>query len=211
LSSALRVPPARRYLELVSIFSEARRAELYSEDALAALPDSDPFGFLARAFQRSGQRDAAAAAMNADLLTYLPCDTGTKVDIASMAHGLECRQPFLDHRLVELAVQLPSSRILSLLRGERLLREACGELLPPWVWRRKRQDCGVPLDHWFRAELKDFSRETLLSARAQARNLFNPAAVERLIDEQQTKRFPHQARLWSLLILELWLREWIDA
>lgn len=210
-SDTLRQPPARRYLELVSIFNEARRVELYSDDALNSLPDSDPFGFLSRSWQRSGKRDASAAAMNADLVTYLPCDINTKVDIASMAHGLECRQPFLDHRLVELAVQLPSARKLSLRRGKRILREAFADAIPPWVWRRKKQGFGVPLDHWFRMELKDLTRETLLSQRAKDRNLFNSATVERLIDEHQAKRFPHQARLWSLLVLELWIREWIDS
>jgi asparagine synthase (glutamine-hydrolysing) len=209
-NAALRLPPARRYLEIVSIFNEARRAELYSEDALAALPESDPFGFLSRAWQRSGKRDAAAAAMNADLITYLPCDINNKVDIASMAHGLECRQPFLDHRLVELAVRLPSSRKLSLRRSKRILRDAFSDAIPPWVWRRKKQGFGVPLDHWFRHELKDLTREMLLSQRAKDRNLFNPAAVERLFDEHQTRRFPHHPRLWSLLVLELWQREWID-
>jgi asparagine synthase (glutamine-hydrolysing) len=55
------------------------------------------------------------------------------------------------------------------------------------------------------------TRETLLSQRAKDRNLFNPAAVERLIDEHQSRRFPHHARLWSLLVLEMWQREWIDG
>ena len=102
--------PARRYLEWISIFGEARRAWLYREEHLARLPDADPLEFLTQALLRSRGRDAVTAVSLADLLTYLPCDLMTKVDTASMAFGLECRQPFLDHRVVELAARMPVER-----------------------------------------------------------------------------------------------------
>ena len=100
-------PPARRYLEWIAIFGEARRAALYSDEFVAALPDADPLEFLAAALARCNRRDPVTAFSLADLVTYLPCDLMTKVDIASMAHGLECRQPFLDYRVVELAARMP--------------------------------------------------------------------------------------------------------
>ncbi len=70
---------------------------------------------------------------------------------------------------------------------------------------------GVPLDHWFRHELKDFAREVLLSPSALERGYFRPQAVAQLFDEHQQGRFNHGYRLWALLILELWFREWIDG
>ena len=105
----LGLPPLRRYLEWIAIFNEARRAELYSDEFLATLPDADPLEFLAAAWRREPRRDPVTSISLADLVTYLPCDLMTKVDIASMAHGLECRQPFLDYRVVELAARMPAA------------------------------------------------------------------------------------------------------
>mgnify|MGYP002623033342 CR=1 FL=1 len=209
-NEALSMDPAQRYLDWIGIFNEARRAELYTEEALAALPDSDPAGFLRRAWSLSGTRDAIACAANADLVTYLPCDLMTKVDIASMAHGLECRQPFLDHRLVELAVSLPTASKYRAGRGKRILRDAFGDLLPASIWKRPKMGFGVPLDHWFRHELREMSRDVLLDQRATGRGIFQRDAVERLLAEHEQKRFDHQARLWSLLVFEMWLRELVD-
>ena len=98
--------PARRYLEWIAIFGEAGRAELYSDEFVASLV-ADPVEFLAAGLARAAGRDPVTAFSLADLVTYLPCDLMTKVDIASMAHGLECRQPFLDYRVVELAARMP--------------------------------------------------------------------------------------------------------
>ena len=69
---------------------------------------------------------------------------------------------------------------------------------------------GVPLDHWFRHELRDFTREVLLDRKTLDRGHLRPAAVLQLWDEHQQRRFNHGYRLWSLLILELWQREWMD-
>ena len=130
--------------------AEARRAELYREDFLAKLPDHDPTDFVASAWEKAAPRGAITAASMADLVTYLPCDLLTKVDIASMAFGLECRSPFLDLRVVELAVGMPESLKFRGGRGKWILRQAFGELLPDEIWDRPKMGFGVPLEHWFR-------------------------------------------------------------
>ena len=70
---------------------------------------------------------------------------------------------------------------------------------------------GVPLDHWFRDELRDFARDVLFDRRTLERGYFRPEAVAQLLEEHQQGRFDHGYRLWSLLILELWQREWLPA
>ncbi len=201
-------PADRRYLDWIAIFNEARRGELYTDDFVARLPRLDPLEFLAGALNSSRRRDPVTATSLADLVTYLPCDLMTKVDIASMAHGLECRQPFLDHRVVELAARMPLGLKFRRGRGKRILLEAFADLLPAPIRRRPKMGFGVPLDHWFRNELRDFAREVLLDPQTLGRGYFRPEAVTGLLEDHQRGRFDHSSRLWALLILELWQREW---
>lgn len=202
-------PPARRYLEWIAIFGNARRESLYSDSFKNSLPGADPLEFLASALARSSRRDPLTSFSLADLVTYLPCDLMTKVDIASMAHGLECRQPFLDYRVVELAARMPRRLKFRHGQGKRILREVFGDLLPEPILKRPKMGFGVPLDHWFRHELKDFAREILLDPSTLRRGYFRPETVAELLDQHQQAHSNHGYRLWSLLILELWQRGWV--
>ncbi len=204
-------PPTRRYLGWIAIFGEARRAELYTEAFLESLPDRDPLAFLEEAFARTGRRDPITAVSLADLVTYLPCDLMTKVDVASMAHGLECRQPLLDYRVVELAARMPASLKFRRGRGKRILLETFADLLPPAIARRPKMGFGVPIDAWFRGPLAEYARGILLEPRAVDRGLFRREAVSRLLDEHLAGVFDHAYRLWALLVLELWQRQWLDG
>lgn len=208
---ALAKSPGRRYLDWISIFNEPRRAELYTDDFVESLADADPYEFLRRTLQLGKGRDPVTQVANTDLLTYLPGDLMTKVDIASMAHSLECRQPFLDFRVVEFAISLPRKLNFRRYRGKRLLRAAFGELLPPEIWERSKMGFGVPLDHWFRNELRDLAHDTLLDSSTLGRNMFRREAVESLLHEHVTGTFDHSYRLWNLLVLELWMRRWLDS
>jgi asparagine synthase (glutamine-hydrolysing) len=214
-------PADRRYLKWVGLFDEPSRGALYADDFLAELSRAgerdpsggDPGSVLARAFAAAPRRDPVTRAMIADLLTYLPGDLLVKVDIASMAHSLECRGPFLDHRVVELALAMPLRRKLRL-RGGRskvVLKRAFADLLPPSIATRPKMGFGVPIDRWFRGELKDELRAVLLDPVALGRGWFRPEEVTRLIDEHADSRRDHAYKLWALLMLELWARRWLDG
>ena len=203
--------PQRRYVEWIGIFNEARRATLYRDDFVEQLPDVDPIHFLQQAWRRVAPRDVVTEASLADLTTYLPGDLMTKVDIASMAHSLEVRQPFLDYRLAEFAASLPVSLKFRRGSGKLLLRRAFGKLLPRDIWTRRKMGFGVPLGHWFRHELRDLTHDVLLDDNAQTHNFFRRDMIEQLISEHETKHFDHAYRLWALLVLELWMREWCGA
>jgi asparagine synthase (glutamine-hydrolysing) len=92
-----------------------------------------------------------------------------------------------------------------------VLKQAFADLLPKEIRHRPKMGFGVPLDRWFRGELKDELRAVLLDPVARNRDLFRPEAVERLIDDHTEGRRDNAYRLWALLMLELWFRNHIDA
>jgi asparagine synthase (glutamine-hydrolysing) len=118
-------------------------------------------------------------ALALDVERYLPDDILTKLDLASMAHGLEARAPFLDRELMEYAAALPGRYKLGGLRGpsKLVLRKALARVLPADLLRGAKRGFGVPLDSWFRGPLLEPARDLLLSARARQRGLFRPEAV----------------------------------
>ncbi len=200
--------PARRYLSWIQIFPESLRAGLYNEDFVKRLPGDDPFDFLQRAWDRSGDRDVVTKASLADLETYLPCDLMTKVDIASMAHGLEVRAPMLDYRLVELAASLPANMKFRGGRGKLILKDAFQKLIPSTVWTRRKMGFGVPIAGWFRGQLNPMLHDLLLSPDARIHEFFKPESLKTLVTEHESMHHNHCYRLWNLLMLEKWLRTW---
>jgi asparagine synthase (glutamine-hydrolysing) len=192
----------------LQIFSQKLKTDLYSTDFNDQLVAHDSSAFLKEAWHRADTRGLVTQASFADLVTYLPCDLMTKVDIASMAHGLEVRCPMLDYRLVEFAMSLPSALKLRHFRGKAILKDAFGESLPPAIWRRPKMGFGVPIARWFRGELRPMIYELLLAPDARVNSFFNTSALQRLVVEHDSGKQNHGYRLWSLLMLEAWMRTW---
>ena len=205
---ALGQPPIERYMNWIQIFGEASRLELYQESFIEQLPDRNPVSFLADAWRNAGKRDLVSCASAADLQTYMPCDLMTKVDIASMAHSLEARQPMLDYRLVEWASTLPSHLKLRGKKGKRLLIDTYYDLLPKEIWHRPKMGFGVPIAKWFRTTLRDRTYDALLGSDAKCHQYFRREAIASLVEEHMSGRGNQAYRLWNLLFLELWLREY---
>ncbi len=211
LLDALGDEPISRYLRWASIFDESRRSRLFSDDATQQLAGHRAAAFLESCYSACPGRDFVTRTTCADVLSYLPCDILTKVDIASMAVGLECRSPFLDHRVAEAAAAMPIELKLRGRQGKRILIETFTDLLPPSIQKRSKMGFGVPLDHWFRDELRPLVHDVLLGERALNRGLFRPDAVRNLVAEHSERKWDHSARLWSLLVLELWQQTWLDT
>ena len=152
-----------------------------------------------------------AGANRADFHTYLPDDLMVKVDVASMAHGLETRSPLLDHVLLEWAARIPPEIKMAGGRTKALFKAAMAPYLPAAILRRKKMGFGCPIDQWLRRELKELAYDTLLAPAARERGVMRPDYVKRLLDEHCTYRANHHTRLWALLMLELWFRTWIDG
>jgi len=206
----LPLDPVARYARWLFVFDGAGKTALYDDAFAATVAATDSMQLLADAYRRSDARDFVEATLDADLQMFLPDDLLVKMDIASMACSLEVRSPLLDHRVVEFAARLPRRMKIRGLVQKYLLKRIMRGVLPEPILRRKKMGFGVPLDHWLRGELRDMAYDVLLAPRALARGYFRPDAVRRLLDEHASGRAFHHHRLWSLLMLELWHRTFVD-
>jgi asparagine synthase (glutamine-hydrolysing) len=191
-----------------SIFKPREKTEAYSREfrgLIAAAGAGDP-----QTAPEDVTDDALDWMMRQDLSRYLPDCLMTKVDIASMAHGLEVRSPLLDHTFVEFAARIPSSWKFDGTKGKLVFRRALAPLLPPEVLERRKAGFGLPVARWLAGPLNGLLRETVLGDRARRRGLFQPAFVRRMVEAHTEGRRDWSHRLWALLFLELWFREFID-
>ena len=148
--------------------------------------------------------------MRHDRQFYLPDCLNVKMDIASMANSLEVRCPFQDHEFVEFAAGIPSHLKRHGREGKLILKEAVKSLLPEEIIHKKKTGFGVPVGQWFRGELNDLLRGMLLDRTAARRGLFEPAFIAKMIEDHTLGRRDWTHRLWALLFLEMWFREFID-
>jgi asparagine synthase (glutamine-hydrolysing) len=188
-------PPRERYARLMQVFPLPLRRELWADPARAQPVQLEPQG---RGVTRLQLLDIA---------TYLPGDLLLKSDIAAMAHSLELRSPFLDHEVVALGLALPDELKTRGRDGKIALRRAFARDLPAEVAGRGKTGFGVPLGRWFRVDLREAARDLL----STDRGWFRRETVLRLLDEHETGRADHGHRLWCLLMLELWMREHVEA
>jgi asparagine synthase (glutamine-hydrolysing) len=196
---------AARYLHLVARFDDDARAALRGP-ALRGADGRVRARFEAELSASDGTFPMARL-LDVDFAVYLTDDIHAKVDIASMAHALEVRCPFLDTALLEFAARLPM-RSLFALRGKRILRDAMKGLLPEAPLTRLKRGFALPLERWMRHDLREMTRDLLLGPRARQRGVTNPVAVEALLRRGARADVD---RLWTLLVLEQWYRTFVDG
>ena len=144
-----------------------------------------------------------------DTKTWLPDDLLVKADKITMANSLELRVPLLDHVVLEFAASLPPEYKIHDGQTKRVLKAAFAKVLPERILTRKKAGFPVPYDSWLRNEFKDEVRDILVSDQATSRNYFRKAEVRRLLDHHE--RTGNSAKeIFSLLVLELWHRKFID-
>ncbi len=199
--------PGRAFFRTNSCIEEQQLQQLLSDSVRSASSGYDPAGHTLRYWGRMRGKDHVACMLYTDLKTYLPGDILVKVDRMSMANSLEVRAPFLDYRIIEFAASLPSDWKIKGENKKIILRKAFGRLLPAGVLNRAKHGFTVPLEKWFRGELKPLAAECLLSQPVLAEFISLPT-LQRLWQEHQSQRFDHGTILWNLLMLGLWQREY---
>ena len=204
--------PELSHLQLTQMFNRQVREKLYEPEFYSHLNGYQADDYLLNLIVGSKEKSAARGdeidpILRADTLMYLPDTLLTKVDIASMAVSLEGRSPLLDTSVMEFAASLPSGWKVRLFDSKQILKEAYEGILPNKILYRQKMGFKVPLTHWFRSELYDYVAEVLLDKQAIDRGYFNSSFIQELIEDHKHGRKDNSARLWALLMLELWHHE----
>jgi asparagine synthase (glutamine-hydrolysing) len=198
------------YYLRITHFHEHYQRQLYTPEFRSQLGSSFTVDLMLDKYRRSSSRDFLNATLDVDLGLYLPDTLMTKTDIASMAHSLEVRAPLLDHPFLEFAARIPADlKLKDGKESKHIFKKAVEPYLPDEVIYRKKMGFGVPIDHWFRNELKEMAYDTLLSETATRRGYFRRDYIENLLDRHQAGE-TWQYLIWNLLMLELWHLMFID-
>jgi asparagine synthase (glutamine-hydrolysing) len=176
----------------------------YTQDFKLALKDTNSEGLIE--WGGHGEADDLSRAMASDTLRYIPECLNVKVDIASMACGLEVRSPFLDHRLVEFCARIPAAKKISGFTQKAILKRAFSREVPQEILQRKKSGFTVPLSRWLRHELRDLAHDSLLASNSEIRSLVCQRKIASMLQEHSAGNRNWHVQLWRLLILENWLQ-----
>ena len=147
------------------------------------------------------------AARYIDTKISLEGDLLVKVDRASMLTSLECRAPFLDHRLMELSYNINDNFLIKGTNKKKILKEAFAHLLPEGFFKAPKSGFEIPIGEWFRNELKEELLQTLSEKNLSAHSFFNQTYVNILIDEHLSTRIDHSWKLWTLFCFQKWYND----
>jgi len=191
-------------------------SNLFTEEAkrqFMAHPDTHDYA----AKFREAYRNAPAApddwlnrALYVDLKTYLVDDILTKVDRMSMAVSLETRPPLLDHKVVEFVATLPPSLKLKGFESKHILKRAASRLVPQEILSRKKQGFRLPIAEWLRDRLRGTAEDLLMGPTTAQRGYFKKSELKTLWRNHVSGRGDNSHQIWSLILLELWHRKYLD-
>jgi len=208
------LPLKQRYVDGISFVPAfEREMPLLSNEFRDAVRDyADPQLLMYRYFDEAQSEDPLSRMLYTDTKTYMVADILTKVDRMSMLTSLEVRVPLLDHLFVEWVTGLPADFKMRDGKQKYILRKLAERVgVPREVLYRPKQGFALPLVHWMRNELKDLILTVLLEPKTLQRGYFNPQAVQQLLDEHFRGRRNHSDRIWRMLMLELWHRNFLES
>ena len=200
---------AGRYARRLMYFDARLKSVACTPEFLRASAGAESDGLLLSRLRERERTSFLDTMMRADVELYLPDCLLVKVDIASMAHGLEARSPLLDHTFMEFVAGLPADFKLRNGIKKYIFRKAAAHLVPAEILSRRKMGFGVPLEYWFRGALRDLTRDVVLRGAAE-RGYFHRDVLARWVDEHERGIRNWHDQLWTLLMLELWHRAYIE-
>jgi len=201
--------PARRHQIWFGMFNPAELDQLFSHDWQGPQPASgEIFAPVERVLEGARFDETLSELLYLDFRLYLEDNLLVKVDRASMACSLELRTPFLDHRLIEFAEDLPAEFKVRGFELKHLLKRAVERWLPREIVYRQKRGFSVPVASWMRNELRPLVEETLDEAKLRRQGIFNTAFVRQLMQQHFAGKVDNRKTLWTLLCFQLWHDRW---
>jgi len=193
--------PLQGYFNSVSYFRPDDKEKLFTKEFGKSLHGYDSFNVFQHYYDRADTDDPLSKIQYLDIKTYLTDDILTKVDRASMAVSLEVRAPMLDHKFMECAASIPSGLKLKGGVGKYILKKALESVLPIDILYRSKQGFAVPLDVWFRRDLKDLAHQAILETDD---GILDRRFLRKIWDEHQKGYYDRSALLWATLMFRKW-------
>ncbi len=199
---------AKAYHDVVSVFDEQEKKELFSENLNSQTNNS----YLKEVNKKyfNNNTDFLNQLLYMDMKTYLAEDLLMKPDKMCMAFGIEARVPYLDYRLVEFAANIPQRLKLKGLTTKYILKKSLQEVIPKEVIYRKKQPFQVPLDRWISKDLKGLFRDLLSEQEIKKQGFFREEYIEKIFKNYDKSRLYYGRQLWSLVNFALWHKIYIE-
>ena len=204
------LPESLQHFRWNSYLTQGMKETLYGEDLKRSLEHVETSERFIAHLNSCGENDPLWHNQFADIKTYLADDILTKVDRMTMANSLEARSPYLDYRVVEFAMSLPSEFRLNRFTTKYLLKRCMAAKLPDNILDRKKEGFSIPIKNWLRRELRPMMEEVLSTERLKRRGpLFNAAYIEKLKSDHLRGIANYSHQLWSLMVFEIWQDEYL--
>jgi len=204
-------PAEEMYFQWICYFDRPLLDRLYTPECRKLLGGYDSADFLRKLFAQSGATELVDRINYVDLHSFLPYNLLRYSDRMSMAHGLEIRVPYTDHKLIEFLARVPWRYKLDGGRTKAILLDAAREWLPKSVLNRGKLGLNPPMGLWLRRELRPLLHDYLSPERIKQRGYFRPEVVEELMRDHHNGRRDYSLHLWALICFEEWHRQYLDT
>lgn len=199
-----------RYGRVRMLYDETAKLSMYTPAAAAAVAAPEPsLQYLAR-YLHPTEEGSGVQLTRLELKNYMAHTLLRDTDAMSMAHSLEVRVPLIDHKLVEFAVSIPMHMKLKNGRGKHIFTKALEDVLPAQVLDRPKQGFEMPVAAWLRNELQDVMEDVFSVDSLNKRNIFKPEVARAAYDSFLNGKGVYM-HAWSLAVVELWCRAFLDA
>src|SRR6516162_8067899 len=197
------------YRGMVKGLSLEARLALSSEDRVR-LCESRMDELFGGYFSRASGASVLNRMLYVDTKVWLPEDLLLKADKMTMATAVELRVPFLDHKLVEYLAASPDTAKVRGNQGKWILRRTVGNAVPLSILNRTKKGFPMPAAAWFRTDLREFVRDSLLGHGAACGDYFNPQAIKEIVARQEEGKISGFQEVWSLIVFEYWHKYFIE-